>query len=84
MNEAAYAEEINYISCLYVSEGSSNSFYSSFRLKTLLPSEDIHLTKLLHFGLHAIRLLLLFVKSSVSLAEMVVNQGDRARSDQRF
>lgn len=59
-------------------------FYSSFRLKTLLLIADTHLTKLFDFGLHALRLLLLSIKSSVSLAETVVNQGDRARPDQRF
>lgn len=49
----------------------------------LLLIEDTHLTELFDLGPHAIRLLLLH-KSSLSLAEMVVNQGDRARPHQRF
>lgn len=62
-----------------------DSFYSRFRLKPLLLIGDVHLTKLFDFGPHTIRLPLLRLSlSSVSLAEMVVNQGDRARSDQRL
>lgn len=50
----------------------------------LLLIEDIHLTELFDFGPHALRLLLLRIESSLSPAEMMVNQCDRARSDQRF
>lgn len=50
----------------------------------LLLIEDVGLTELFDFGPHAVRLLLLRVESSLSLAEMVVNQCDRARPDQRL
>lgn len=46
--------------------------------------KDLYLTKLFNFGLHSVRLPLLSLKASPSLAEMVANQCDRAGPDQRL
>jgi len=50
----------------------------------VLQMKDLYLTKLFNFGFHSVRLPLLSLKSSPSLAEMVADQRDRAGSDQRL